>query len=315
MRALVIDPRHGLALHDVAAPSLARECLIRVTTAGICGTDVHLLAGYAGFSGVPGHEFVGVVEHAPAEDAHWVGKRVVGEINVGCGLCAWCAGGGKEHCPSRTVVGIRGRGGAFAEYLTLPATNLHAVPDAIDDDAAVFVEPVAAACRILEQVDVHTGSRIAVLGDGRLGILVAQVLQTRSANVTLFGRHSHKLNIARDLDIETRTDASGERYEIVVDATGRRDGLTHAIELVAPRGTIVLKSTFHGEAGTPLWPVVVHEVTIVGSRCGPFARAIDLIVSGRVRTHPLVSHRFALEEYANAFLAAREHLKVLFRCH
>ena len=313
MRALVIDSEHRIALHDVATPSAAHECLIRITTAGICGTDLHLLTGYADFSGIPGHEFVGIVERVTPEAEHWLGKRVVGEINVGCGACAWCRSGAKEHCPTRTVVGIRNRGGAFAEYLSLPASNLHAVPDAVDDDAAVFVEPVAAACRILEQVNIRSDSRIAVLGDGRLGLLVAQVLQTRSTHVTLLGRHAHKLQIARDLHIDAHPEGTSEgRYEIVVDATGRREGLTRAIDLVERRGTIVLKSTFHGEAGTALWPVAVHEITIVGSRCGPFARAIELIRSGRIHTRPLVSQRLALEDHATAFTAARDGLKVLF---
>lgn len=313
MRALVIEPSRKPALRDVPTPTAQGECLIRVSIAGICGTDLQLLGGYAEFSGIPGHEFVGVVEDASTGDAHWIGRRVVGEINVGCGACTWCARGVKEHCVNRTVVGIRGRGGAFADYLTLPASNLHEVPVAIDDEAAVFVEPLAAACRVLEQVDVGSTSRIAIVGDGRLGLLTAQVLRLRSTAVTLIGRHPRKLEVARQLGIDAREHARGERYDVVVDATGSQEGLSRAIELVEPRGTIVLKSTFHGEAGTELWPIAVQEITIVGSRCGPFARAIALLASGHVQTRPVVSRRFTLEEYDAAFEAARSELKVLLR--
>jgi alcohol dehydrogenase len=313
MRALVLDPPGGLSLRDVASPTHPGECLIRVSAAGICGTDLHMLAGYAAFSGIIGHEFVGIVEATPPADAHWLGKRVVGEINVGCGGCRWCERGINEHCVKRTVLGIRGRAGAFAEFLTLPAANLHEVPPSIGEAAAVFVEPVAAACRILEQVSITLDTTIAVLGDGRFGLLVAQVLRTRSAHVTLLGRHTHKMTVAGKLGIVARVENKEDaRYDVVVDATGRQEGLTRAIELVEPRGTIVLKSTFHGEAGTPLWPVAVHEVTIVGSRCGPFAPAIELLASGVVQTQPLVSASMPLEKHEDAFAAARAGLKVIF---
>jgi threonine dehydrogenase-like Zn-dependent dehydrogenase len=314
MRALVLTAGGTLTLQKVPDPADEQECVIRVTMAGICGTDLQLLEGYAGFSGIPGHEFVGVVERAPADATRWLGKRVVGEINVGCGTCERCRRGVKEHCSERTVVGIRGRSGAFAEYLSLPAANLHEVPDHLDDASAVFAEPVAAACRIFEQVDVGSESKVAVTGDGRLGNLTAQVLRTRTPHVVLFGRHAHKVRIARDIGIDARTDGAsgGEAFDVVVEATGRRDGLTQAIEIVKPRGTIVLKSTFHGEAATALWPAVVHEVTIVGSRCGPFAPAIALLASNAVRTAPLVHGTFPLAEHTDAFAAARRELKVLF---
>ena len=281
MRAIVLS-NGTLGLRDVPFQHPAHECRIRVRMAGICGTDLQLLEGYAAFEGIPGHEFVGVVDDAPAADRRWIGKRVVGEINVGCGRCALCRAGVKEHCAERTVVGIRGRSGAFAEFVSLPAANLHEVPDAIDDRAAVFVEPVAAACRILEQIAVERRTRIAIVGDGRLGLLIAQVLGTVSDHVTLFGRHAAKLAIARQLGIATADagQTSGERFDVVVDATGRKEGLARALDLVRPRGTIVLKSTFHGEATGELWPAVVHEVTLMGSRCGPFARALDLLAVG-----------------------------------
>lgn len=314
MHALVLDSRGQISLTDVPEATLAGECRVRVTLAGICGTDLHMLEGYAGFSGIPGHEFVGVVETSPAADAHWIGKRVVGEINVGCGTCEWCARGVKEHCTNRTVVGIRGRAGAFAELLSLPAANLHHVPDVVDDAVAVFVEPVAAACRMLEQLDIDAATSIAVIGDGRLGIIAAQVLRTRTTSVTLFGRHAHKLDVARALDLDARTAAmaTDAAYDVVVDATGRAGGFARAVAMVKPRGTIVLKSTFHGDVATPLWPVPVHEITVIGSRCGPFAPALALLASGAVRTAPLVSAMFALEAYPRAFATARRELKVLF---
>jgi alcohol dehydrogenase len=311
MRALMLE-QGRLRLERAARPQHPTECLIRVTHAGICGTDLQMLDGYADYTGTPGHEFVGVVEDAPARDAHWNGKRVVGEINVGCGKCDWCTRGIKEHCPTRTVLGIRGRPGAFAEYLTLPASNLHEVPTSVDDHAAVFVEPVAAACRILEQLSLTRFTRVAVIGDGRLGILTAQVLRTSTPNVTLFGRHAEKIRIAREVRIDARDRAEKrQRYDVVVEATGRREGLARAIELVEPRGAIVLKSTCHGETRMPLWAIPVQEITVIGSRCGPFEAAIALLERGAVRTAPLVSQTFALEDYERAFAAARRELKVI----
>jgi alcohol dehydrogenase len=316
MRALLIEGAGVMRLADVPAPDYAGECLVRVRSAGICGTDLQILEGYAGFDGIPGHEFVGTVEAVSSPgDAKWIGRRVVGEINVGCGRCTWCASGEKEHCTNRSVVGIRNRGGAFAELISLPASNLHEVPDSIDDDAAVFVEPAAAACRILEQIHVRRSDRIAVLGDGRMGLLVAQVIGTAAPDVTVFGRHAHKLEVARSLGLAARqAEADGrDRYDIVVDATGRPDGLARSLEMVRPRGTVVLKSTFHGEALLASWPIVVNEVVLVGSRCGPFRRALDLIASGAVQVHPLVSAVFPIAEWERAFAEARRGLKVILR--
>jgi len=284
--------------------------------AGICGTDLQILEGYAGFAGIPGHEFVGVVESAPAPDAAWIGKRVVGEINVGCGQCAWCARGEEGHCPNRSVLGIRQREGAFAEFVTLPARNLHAVPDAVDDETAVFTEPVAAACRLLEQMSIAPGHRVAVVGDGRMGLIVAQVLKTATPAVTVFGRHEHKLATARGLGLTTAGSIDrlepADRFDIVIDVTGRPDGVQRALDLVRPRGTVVLKSTFHGEARLESWPIVVNEVTLLGSRCGPFQPAIDLLASGGVRVKPLISRVATLEDHGPAFVEARRSLKVLF---
>ena len=320
LRALVVDAVGGISLKHVPEPSHEGECLVRVLQAGICGTDLHILQGYANFEGIPGHEFVGTVESVSSEgDLRWIGKRVVGEINVGCGRCAWCAAGEKEHCRARTVVGIRGRGGAFAEYVPLPAANLHEVPPALSDDAAVFVEPAAAACRILEQVPIRRADRIAVLGDGRMGLLIAPVLRTAADDVTVHGRHHHKLDVARSLGLEARhadlLRDDDRRFDVVVDATGRPEGLARALELVRPRGTVVLKSTFHGEVPIAPWPIVVNEVTLIGSRCGPFRTAIDLLASGAVRVDPLVAAVVPLDDYAIAFSEARHALKVILRMH
>lgn len=316
MQAIVIDHPGVLALRDFSRPSVAGECLIRVRMAGICGTDLQLLEGYAGFRGIPGHEFVGTVEDvSSAADASWVGTRVAGEINVGCGSCAWCRRGEKEHCPERTVVGIRGRDGAFADYLSLPSTNLHAIPDSVDDEVAVFVEPVAAACRILQQIEIGEDTRVAVLGDGRLGLLIAQVLATRSPHVVVFGKHENKLALARGmgLEVKARTAADTQAFDVVVDATGRPAGLAEALDIVRPRGILVMKSTFHGDAPVATWPAVVHEVTLVGSRCGPFADAIALLATGAVQVKPLIGRVTALDDYESAFADARRGLKILLR--
>jgi threonine dehydrogenase-like Zn-dependent dehydrogenase len=314
MRALVVaDGR--LDLCDRPRPLVAGECLIRVRQAGICGTDLEILAGYADFRGVAGHEFVGTVEWAPEGAERWLGRRIVGEINIGCGTCGFCRDGVREHCERRQVLGIRGRDGAFGEYIALPADNLHAVPDGLSDEAAVFVEPVAAACRVVEQVDVSRVSDAAVVGDGRLGLLVAQVLRHAGVRVTVVGRHTGKLEIARRFGLDTMAaEAVGvarARFEIVVDATGRPEGLASALALVRPRGTVVLKSTFHGAAPVATWPVVVDEVTLVGSRCGPFPQAIDLLSRGAVDVRPLISGVYPLSEWREAFAAARTSLKVL----
>jgi alcohol dehydrogenase len=317
MKALVLDTAGAIALRDVPLPSRDGECRLRVTMAGICGTDLQLLEGYAGFHGIPGHEFVGVVDAVSSPNGEsWLGKRVVGEINVGCGRCRWCKTGVKEHCTNRAVVGIRDHDGAFAEALTLPTVNLHHVPDVVPDDAAVFVEPIAAACRIFEQLAIDRNTSVAVLGDGRMGLLAAQVLKTASDAVTVLGRHEHKLEVARALGLAAaRSDddvGGSDRFDVVVDVTGRAEGLRRALEIVRPRGTVVLKSTFHGEAPLVSWPIVVDEVSIVGSRCGPFRPALDLLASGAIQVKPLISRVAPLEDYEAAFADARRALKILF---
>jgi alcohol dehydrogenase len=305
--------------------------LIRVRFAGICNTDVEILRGYHQFRGTPGHEFVGEVVQVAGVSAktqkRWLGKRVVGEINVACSaygykpVCAFCRRGLKTHCARRTVLGIVAHDGAFAEYLALPLENLHVVPKNVNDAKAVFVEPLAAACQILDQLHIREFSTAAVLGDGKLAQLIALVLQAAGTRVVLYGKHANKLAYARKAGITTkrvRGDASDlrrvkETYRLVVEATGSPTGLTLAQHMTEPRGTLLLKSTFHGAAPVETWPIVVKEITVVGSRCGPFAKAITLLRSGKVDPTPLISRTFALKAAPQAIAYAQKRgvMKVL----
>lgn len=317
MRAVTL--KEGLAVADVPDPVPAPgEALVRMTLAGICGTDLELAKGYMDFDGIPGHEFVGVVEEvsgSPEERARWVGRRVAGEINLACGVCAWCAKGLGRHCPTRTVLGILGRDGAHAERLTLPLGNLHVVPDAVPDRDAVFIEPLSAACEILEQVPVAGEERILVVGDGRLGQLVARLLRTIAPSVTVLGRHPDKLARLAKLGIATSSDGASlaPDFDIAVDATGSPSGLYAAVRLLRPRGTLVLKSTYQGERPLPIARLVIDEISIVGSRCGRFEAAIPLLVSGAVGVSDLVTEVFPLAEAPEAYRrsAASGVLKVL----
>ena len=308
MRAIVFD---GSTLHFEADRPDPRpsdgEVLVRVLRAGVCETDLQIMKGYHGFRGVLGHEFVGVALGGVFE-----GRRVVGEINCSCWQCDTCTRlGNPQHCPNRTVVGIVGRDGAFADLVTVPERNLHAVPDAVDTDAAVFTEPVAAAFRIPEQIDVTRDDRIVVLGDGRLGNLCAQVLAGLSDHVLVIGKHAQKLAVLDEMGIQTQllseVDSGGDRSaDLVVDCTGSASGLPTALSLVRPRGTVVLKTTIAGEHSQSLAPIVVDEVTIVGSRCGPFDRALDALEHGLVDVRPLLSDRFALADGVRALERAQE---------
>jgi threonine dehydrogenase-like Zn-dependent dehydrogenase len=315
-----------LQLAEVDAPraggDTANEAVVRVSLAGICNTDLEIVRGYAGFAGTLGHEFVGVVESAP--DASLKGRRVVGEINAGCGRCELCAGGDARHCPRRTVLGIVGRDGAFAESLSLPVENLLLVPDEIEDERAVFAEPLAAACGIMERVEIADGSRVAVIGDGKLGLLSAQAIkaQTNAARVTLIGKHENKLAIARARGVETalvedvRGDSSTRRsFDTVVEASGAASGFALAVELARPRGVVVLKSTFHGATEIDASRIVVDEISIVGSRCGRFAPALELLRRDAVDVSSLITDEFALSDGVRAMERARESgvLKVLLR--
>ena len=290
------------------------EAVVRVIQAGICATDLQLVQGYMGFQGVPGHEFVGIVDEAP-HHPNLVGKRVVGEINVACRVCPVCQAGHLTHCPHRTTLGIDRRDGAFADFLALPVENLYPLPDEITNEQAVFTEPLAAACQILEQVSIHEADRVLVIGDGKLGLLCAQVLQRAGCRLTVLGRHPEKLQILADRGIHTSLDPASlsPGLDIVVEATGTADGFKLACEYVRPRGTIVLKSTYHGQTAVDMASLVVHEITVVGSRCGPFPRAIELLKENAVDVQSLIHKRFPIEQGTDAFehAASKGVLKVL----
>jgi len=277
------------------------EAMVRVTLAGICNTDIEILRGYAAFSGIMGHEFVGIVERA--EDPALAGRRVVGEINLACGACEMCRRGMFEHCSRRLVLGIRHRDGALAERVCLPERNLHQVPDCVQDEAAVFVEPLAAACRILEQAHIGPESRVVVLGDGKLGLLVAQVLALTGAELLVVGRHPAKLALLTRRGIATSLGDAELRMkaDVVVECTGRPEGYRTALEIIRPRGLIVLKSTYQGQVQADLSKLVVDEISIAGSRCGPFAAAIRLLEMGLVDVAPLVTARYRLADAVAAF--------------
>jgi threonine dehydrogenase-like Zn-dependent dehydrogenase len=315
VRAIVLDENGVRFDHDRPEPTLARgEVIVRVLRAGVCETDLQLLRGYKQFRGVLGHEFVGIALSGPFE-----GRRVVGEINCGCGHCDTCASGDRRHCPTRRVIGIAGHDGAFADRVAVPQSNLHLVPENVDTELAVFTEPIAAACRIGEQVVIRRDNRIVVLGDGRLGNLCAQVLAHASKHLLVIGKHAKKLAILESLGLATCLLANRplERMaDIVVDCTGSETGLATALELVRPRGTIVLKTTIAGSQSLACAPIVVDEVTVIGSRCGRFDTALDTLVSGMVDVRPLISARYDLSDGVAALSRAAEDdvVKVLLDC-
>lgn len=303
MRALLLD-RQLIFRADYPDPAPAPgESVVRVRMAGICGTDLEMARGYMSFRGVPGHEFVGEV--VDTRTGALAGRRVVGEINAACGRCRWCLDGLGRHCPERTVLGIAGRDGAFAEFLSLPDENLIALPDSIAEEAGVFVEPLAAIYEIFEQTALRRDQKIAVLGDGRLGALAAVVLRAEGYAAVLAGRHREKLERLAALGLEVQHEGELEAgFSVVIDCTGKSGGLDRALALVRPRGTVVLKSTAAADAPLNLARAVVNEVTIVGSRCGRFAPAIAALASGKVDPRPLISSTFALDDAVAAFAAA-----------
>ncbi len=323
-----VTHRNRVAVVKKPVPRLrAGWALVRVRLAGICNTDIEILRGYHDFQGTLGHEFVGdVVRVASEKDHSWVGRRVVGEINLACaGLgfrkpCAYCQRGIPTHCARRRVLGIIGHDGAFAEYLALPVVNLHRVPVGVPDEAAVFTEPLAAACEILEQVNIRKHRSAAVIGDGKLAQLIARVLRATGLSVVMIGKHASKLRLARLADIATaKLTSPGARradaFTLTVEATGSPSGLALAQQITAPRGTLVLKSTFHGAANVETWPMVVKELTVIGSRCGPFPAALALLRSGRVDPRPLISRVFPLKNTATAIRYAQQPgvMKVLIK--
>jgi alcohol dehydrogenase len=316
MIAVHIEKRRTSIIRVPRPRRPAGYSLIRLLCAGICNTDLELLRGYYGFSGTPGHEFVGEVVASDHRDL--VGRRVVGEINLACGKCEWCKRDLGRHCPMRKVLGIAGHAGAFREYLTLPDHNLHVVPDDIPTGVAVFTEPVAAACEILDQAAIPKSENIAVLGDGKLGLLVSQVLHAGGYSVLQFGRHRDKLRIAEKKGVVTelaRNNVPVAEFGYVVDATGTRGGLEIAVRMARPRGTVFMKSTVHGSVAIDTAPIVVNEITLVGSRCGRFEPAIRLLRSGAINVADMVSDERPLSKASGAFTRAGRSgvLKILLR--
>jgi len=306
---LRLEPKHVTPQAD------GRRALVRVNLAGICDTDLQIFKGYMDFCGIPGHEFVGTVSAGPDK---WLGQRVVGEINFTCGECDFCRRDLGRHCPDRSVMGILNAEGAFAEYVSVPAENLHGVPDNVSDEEAVFTEPLAAAFEILEQVQVNPGDQILVLGDGKLGFLCAQVLKLTGANVTVVGKHVEKLDLIKRCVIRTMLldEWKPKPFDLVVEATGSASGLQLAMSAVRPRGTLVLKSTVAQEHRLSLAPLVIHEITVVGSRCGPFAVALDALAQKSVAVTPLIEKIYPLGEGIDAVAHASRPgtRKILLRC-
>ncbi len=315
MRAIVFDGKTEYrAEYPKPVPSEG-EALIKVSLAGVCATDLEITRGYMGFKGVLGHEFVGVIEETADDRFH--GKRVVGEINIPCGGCEFCKAKMPTHCPGRSVLGIHNKDGAFADYLTLPLRNLHPIADDLSDEAAVFTEPLAAAFEIFEQVPIDDDTKVAVLGDGRLGILVSEVMNLAGCNSITIGRHAEKLEILKKMNIPARLgkDGLGRVFDVVVDCTGSPAGFEDALSLVKPRGTVVLKTTVAERGGVDLNRVVIDEIIVVGSRCGPFRPALKALDERKVRVKPLITKVFPIEEGVQAIEYAKEKgvLKVLIK--
>ncbi len=309
MKALRFE-NNKLNLSEIKKPFHKDEALIRVLKTGICNTDLEIVKGYAGFEGPIGHEFVGVVEESN-DSPEWVGKRVIGEINAGCGVCRMCIALDARHCEKRTVLGIIGRNGCHAEFLTLPARNLLEVPLEVSDEQAAFAEPLAAAFGITEQVEILPETKVAVIGDGKLGILCAWALALKSNNLKLIGKHPNKLRAAENggnLEGILLDDAKEmmSEFDVVVEASGSESGFGTALDLVKPRGKLVLKSTFSGKPTWEAWRVVVDEITIIGSRCGMFSPALDILRSGKIDVSSLISEEFPLSKGVEAMERAAQ---------
>lgn len=312
MNALWLED-NKISLRDIPQPRKPNEALLRIRKAGICSTDLELVKGYYPYTGVIGHEFVGEV--AEADDASWIGQRVVGEINAVCQKCEQCLNGRPTHCENRTVLGIVNRDGTFAEFTQLPITNLHRVPESVPDEMAVFTEPLAAALEIQDQIQVKPTDRVLLVGAGRLGQLIAQTLALTGCHLRVVARHSHQQNLlkARGIRIISEEDIQPWRWDIVVEATGSPSGFSLARRAIRPRGTLVMKSTYKGELSVNFSSMVVDEINLIGSRCGPFAPALRLMESRQVDPTVLIAHEFRLGEALKAFEHAAETgvLKVL----
>jgi threonine dehydrogenase-like Zn-dependent dehydrogenase len=308
MRALLFDGNLHLRTDYPDPTPLPGESIVKVELAGICGTDLEITRGYMGYRGVPGHEFVGRV--VQSDDATLRGQRVVGEINAACGKCDRCIDGLGRHCATRTVLGILGRDGAFAEYLRLPNANLLPLPDTVADESAAFVEPFAAACEIFDQAQLRRTDRIAILGDGRLGAMVALALHGDQFTPVVAGHHPEKLKRLSALGLRTQhANELAPGYDVVIDCTGHSDGFTLAIATVRPRGTIILKSTAAAGAAINLAPLVINEITVIGSRCGRFQPAVAALAAGRFDPRPLIDEEFSLDDGVAAFAAAADKSK------
>lgn len=312
MKALWLE-NNQISLRDILQPRKPNEGLIKIHKAGICSTDLELVKGYYPYTGVLGHEFVGEV--VEAEDASWIGQRVVGEINVVCNQCEQCLHGRSTHCENRTVLGIVNRAGTFAEFTQLPIANLHRVPDSIPDEKAVFTEPLAAAVEIQQQIQIKPTDRVLLIGAGRLGQLIAQTLALTGCDLRVIARHAHQQNLlkARGIRVVAEEEIQPWRWDVVVEATGSPSGFALARKVIRPRGTLVLKSTYKGEMSVNFSSIVVDEINIIGSRCGPFEPALRLMESRLVDPTVLIADEFRLGEALKAFERAAETgvLKVL----
>jgi alcohol dehydrogenase len=307
MKAVVFDGQLKVIESPMPVAS-GNECLIRLLKAGICNTDIEITRGYMGFRGVLGHEFVGVVEESA--NPIWIGKKVVGAINAGCGQCEYCRNKMRRHCPQRTVLGILNRDGVFRKYFTLPEENLHTVPESLSWDDAIFVEPLAAACEILDQIKISPLHRVAILGDGKLGLLITMVLALHSLRLTLIGKHPEKMERVKGLGVETVElhwmEEMVRSFNVVIDATGSPKGWEQALKLVKPRGTIVLKSTFQAPFSFNPAPLVIDELTLVGSRCGRFEAALQLLRERTLKPSRLLDATLPLDAALEAFSLAQK---------
>jgi threonine dehydrogenase-like Zn-dependent dehydrogenase len=313
MQGLWLENQQLQLKTDIPIPEPPQgEALVKVLRAGICNTDLELLRGYYPYKGILGHEFVGVVEQG---SENLINKRVVGEINAACGYCRFCLRGEPTHCENRTVLGIVNRNGAFAEYLCLPIENLHLVPENVSTDAATFTEPIAAALEIQEQVKINPDDRVLVVGDGKLGQLIAQTLALTGCDLLVVGRHKDKLQNLENRGIKTglADDIKYRTFDISVDCTGNPEGFATARRALRPRGTLVLKSTYAGNLSVDMSSLVVDEITLIGSRCGPFTPALELLATKQVDVEPLIDDRYSLNEGLAAFEKAQTKgvLKVL----
>ena len=306
MKATYFDGKQIILDENFPDPQ-SDETLVRVNLAGICGTDLEILDGYMEYTGILGHEFVGTVEKS--RNPTMVGKRVVGEINAGCGKCNSCMNGIQRHCPSRTVLGILKRDGAFAEFLSLPEKNLHVIPDSISNEQAVFVEPLAAAFEIKEQVSLKPEWNVAVVGDGRLAQLIIQVIKLTCSNITCFGKHESKLEglVQSGIKIKIGIESTDEKlFDLVVEATGSNSGFVDTMKLVKPRGIVILKSTIASRENLDLTPTIINEITLIGSRCGLFKPAIDALASGIISVNSMIDSTFPLEKFEDAIIHAKK---------